>query len=170
MRKLIARGSKRIAPVTAADRARLADMLAHRRPPGTKNTEQAFLQEAREQSGLHAMPNFMLEETLADARAAGVNPVGKIHLPKLGGADDPRAWVSSIDDVRAVCRERNWGYEEAGVYAREEPPPGRTMLADDIVSEEIENRIAFDPSLATRDVRDLREQVIEEHCYRPGEK
>jgi len=77
----------------------------------------------------------------AKARAAGVNPTGKVYCPSLcpkGERLSPKAWVNDTADIKRICKDNNWSSETLGVKAVDkatEPAPYR--VADDIVRDEV---------------------------------
>lgn len=82
----------------------------------------------------------------AKARAAGVNPTGKVFMKQLtrsGVPFDPQAWVSDETDVRRRCRQLGVGCE--GSINVKTPqyiePQKKPHLADDIVAAECERII-----------------------------
>ncbi|HUR52927.1 MAG TPA: FmdB family zinc ribbon protein [Gemmataceae bacterium] len=75
------------------------------------------------------------------AREGGVSPEGKVYDHRLAAyPGDPQAWVGSVDDVRAVLEERNWGCEgDLKVKCEPVPPKPEVALADDIVEDLVED-------------------------------
>lgn len=97
----------------------------------------------------------------AEARAAGVDPKGKVYLSGLARfPGDPEAWVSGRGDVQRVCEQRGWGCKGAVSVARadSEPPPP-VAVANDIVESQMDRVLATVPDPERVDTEDLREQV-----------
>lgn len=78
----------------------------------------------------------------AKARAAGVNPSGKIYCPSLcplGEPLSPKAWVNDKADIKRICRKNNWSSETLGVTADKiEVAPKPYRVADDIVTDAVD--------------------------------
>lgn len=159
---------KRIEDLTAAERdhhkalsqARLAEMLATGRVPRVK-TEDTFRSHYDAANG----KQFEKCPGLGDAyrRVAeghGVSTQGKVYLQQLAAfPGDPRAWVDSRGDISRVCEERGYGCEGAVTAKTREAPPTVTPLADDIVREEVAERLAADPGQkASRVEEDVRNE------------
>lgn len=139
----------------------LAEMLALRQPP-MSNTDREFLEG-------HCCGNqFEKVPWLGDyykkiAERAGVNVTGKVYKSSLAAyPGDPRAWVSSRDDVRRICEERGWGCEGAvRVPLRRDVEPPDIAVADDILEDRVQDMIDANPELALRDRNELKEEVKE---------
>lgn len=165
MRRLIRKGAMLLEQPTAADRQRMQELLAARRAPGTKNTDRAFLEGTHDSPSLHAQPDWMTRKMLSDAKRAGIDTTGKVHHARLGHFTDPKAWVSSVADIKRAIRANGMGCEELGIPAPEAREPERVALAEDLVQEEIALRVAADPGCRKKR-GELRDQVIEEHSYK----
>jgi hypothetical protein len=98
----------------------------------------------------------------AKARAAGVNPTGKVYSrPLASGPGDPEAWIDGKADVRRICEQRGIGCEGAvTVKGREVEPfdPETARIADDIVQTEVERRLG-DNEATPQERADLAERV-----------
>ena len=71
---------------------------------------------------------------------------------------DPRAVISSKDDLARICREEGWGCEEVGVKRPrylEPEPQDRYEVADDIVHDEIANIEEREGPLPEKEKTDL---------------
>lgn len=96
--------------------------------------------------------DFRRRIAYARARAAGVNPTGKIYCPGLARPkcpNDPMAWVSQMDaeaEIRRRCRELNYGAEgDIEVKQREpeaDPLEKPYRVADDILEREVSEIVA----------------------------
>lgn len=90
----------------------------------------------------------------ARARAAGINPTGKIYMPSLAdtrGHSDPDAWVPHSDfrsRVAQVCRQRGHSCEGTVNVAPRE-----------LESDPLEEPYQVDPQA----IRDEVEQINDEH-------
>lgn len=146
----------------------MAELLALRQPPGDKGMERTLFEGKLHNHGLDGMPEWMVREILADAKAAGISTTGKIWQSALGPADDPKAWVSDAHDVLAVAEERNLPL--AGVLSRRareaEAPPETVRMADDLVQWKMEQAIESNPDKA-RNLEELRHEVIEANTPSP---
>jgi hypothetical protein len=148
--------------------AEFAAMCALRQPPGSKGTDRAFTEGFSRQMG--GMSDASRSTILETARKAGIATQGKCFKGGLGRPDDPAAWVSSVDDVKAIARARNLtvagAVEHQGVVPEK---PKRTRLASDIVDRLEANYRAEDPSLNAKVAkspkarRELRERIVDKH-------
>jgi len=148
---------------------RFAEMCALQSPPGTKNTERAFMQGAWRQ--MEQMDPKNRDTILADAKKAGISTQGKCFKSGIGHWTDPAAWVTSAEDVLAVAKARN--YEVSGVVNHKAIdkclPPKRVKLAPDIVKQQTEKLLAREPALAEKvkknpkKLAEVHERVIATH-------
>lgn len=140
-------------------------MAATRIAPGTMGTDRAFMEGRMLNHGLDPCP-WNQQYIMSTAKRAGVVTTGKVYCSQLAdkrGPADPRAWVSGVDDVRAVCRDRGWGCSGSVRIQGAEPPPVEVeALAPDLVQEIMQKRLAENPDLKNK-LDDLREEVIETH-------
>jgi hypothetical protein len=106
------------------------------------------------------------------ARAAGLDPKGKVYLSGLADSPgDPKAWVSGRADVRKVCEERGWGCQGAvTVKARKDEPceQGPVDVAPDIVAEGTAAALAAQPGADPAEVRDRVIQRRKPHWKKKG--
>jgi len=90
---------------------------------------------------------------------------GKKWISQLGNKNDPRAWVSSADDLRTEVKRRGWSCEgmvNVKGAKQDIPDPQPYRVADDLVEKEVARRVEEDPGLAQRTKPDvLRESVRE---------
>lgn len=108
---------------------------------------------------------------MAKARAAGVNPNGKVYFSSLAAfPGDPAAWQDSKAGQEKLLTTRGWEAEgDVKVKAREGPAPKPIRLADDIVQarveEELEKRYpdAVGMKLKRQEYEDIKEAVINKH-------
>ena len=100
-------------------------MLSARQGPALR-TDVTFLQGRKtdgEQFAGDERSEIYGREAVRQARAAGVNPTGKVYLHSLANKPyDPQAWVSDRNDVARVCRERGWGC--SGIVNVDRPDAG----------------------------------------------
>lgn len=142
---------------------RLAEMLATGTPP-MSNTDREFLE------GHCNGSQFANEEEIGEvyrrrARAAGVDPKGKVYLSGLARfPGDPEAWVDGRGDVQRRLEERGWGSEGSVTVKPRDPvaPSPSPKVADDLVDDEVGRILAAVPPAerAAVDTQDLREQVV----------
>lgn len=150
------------------DSHNMAEMLATRSAPGTKNMDRAFLQGTHQNGGLDEKFG---REYLRRARKAGIPTTGKVYLSQLAdgrGAATPAAWVSGLDDVRDGVRAGGHGAESLGIQAVEAPPRKQIRMAEDLVQRQMNVELAKDPSKASK-LGELREAVIDKHGSKPSE-
>lgn len=108
---------------------------------------------------------------MAKARAAGVNPNGKVYYSSLAAfPGDPAAWHDSKASQEKLLTARGWEAEgDVKVKGRDGPAPKPIRLADDIVQarveEELEKRYpdAVDMKLKRQEYEDIRAAVIDKH-------
>lgn len=146
-----------------------AQMFAMQEVPRTKNSDRTFNDSYRR--SMNSMDDHNRRQYLEMARRAGINTNGKFYVGGLGRPSDPAAWVSTVDDVKEVCKRKNLTatnhVEHQGTPM---PPPKRIRLAEDLVQECVTERLAADPALKTRVAKNpkamqaLREEVIETHA------
>ncbi len=139
---------------------KLAEMLAVRRSPMMKGSDRAFSE------GYHNGNQFEHNPHVGDfyrriASQHGVNVTGKRYMTQLAAfPGDPRAWVSGVDDVKAVVTERNMTCEglvnhtpveidHSGENERvdQQFDPDKYQVADDIVEDELFDRCVESPGL-----------------------
>lgn len=150
----------------------MAQMLAERQAPGTMGTERAFSQGRGTGSDIDTMSSGARKKLLENCKKMGIDPGGKMYVSQLarrGVPCDPLALVNGLDDVKA--RANSMGRQVCSVAESQEmeyqgPPPKSTALAEDLVQEEISNRIRKDPGLKKVAKAKIREQVIHEHGFR----
>jgi hypothetical protein len=152
--------------IARGDAPGTAIMYASKRPPGTKNTDQAFCQGARHR--MESMSPRVRKALLFKAKQAGISTDGKFYVSGLGGHTNPAAWVSSAEDVITSCKVQNKTAEGVVNYkgtVKEVAPPN-IPLADDLVAEMAHKICKAEPGTAEK-VRkskkargELRERVI----------
>lgn len=143
-----------------------AIMCALQRPPGTKGSERAFMEGRYNNQQLDAMPLRQAKYVVKEARNAGINISGKYYVGGLAdhrGWRDPKAWVSSNDDVLKVAKERRMAVSGSVNYDPGPAPPKRKLINERIVREEVAKQKRLNPGARTED---LRAKVIEKHAYR----
>lgn len=145
----------------------LAEMLATRTFPGTKGTDRSFMQGRMHQTGgqqFEHLPQWMGQEYVRKALAAGVNPTGKWYsggLARFPG--DPKAWVDGLSDVKRVAEER--GAEVSGAIdipapSGQEVAPRPYRVAPDILQARVAEAVAENPDLGHGNKRlDLEEAL-----------
>jgi hypothetical protein len=103
-------------------------------------------------------PDSLAGKTLlAEAKAAGVNPRGKVY--KGGLADfpgDPRAWVESRGDCirlaeeRGITLEGGINYKPPETVAPTDWSDKPYRVADDIIEDRWEDAVEADPGLLSK--------------------
>lgn len=138
-----------------------------------KGSDRAFMEGQRRK--MEGSSDELMRDMVKMAKGAGIKTQGRFYMAGLAdrrGYRDPGAWVSSIDDVKRVCRERN--YECRGIVehrADERPPAPKKAIAEDIVTELAAKALGSDTELRHR-VREggrkayaaLREQIAAKHA------
>lgn len=140
-----------------------AKRLAHGKWQGIGlKTDKTFMAGRQQQDEFDG--NKRLRATAeAKARAAGVSPTGKFYCAGLAKErSDPEAWITGEADVRRICNERGYGCEgSVNVKQPEfetEDDSGPYRVADDIVNEEIDQRVG-DEHITRRERDDMFETV-----------
>lgn len=144
----------------------MAQMLAEQRPPGTKGTDRAFLQDRNGGQDIEAMTAPVRKRLLENAAKAGVSVQNKRYISQLarrGVPCDPLALVSDMGDVKARALAMGRYVNSEG---HEAPPPKSVPLAEDLVQDEIARRIKKDPGLKKVPKQTMREQVIDECAFK----
>jgi len=143
-----------------------AIMCALQTPPGTRGTDRAFMEGRYNNQQLDGMPARQAKYVAAEAKAAGINISGKYYVGGLAdsrGWRDPKAWVSSNDEVLKVAQERRRAVSGSVNYDPGPAPPQRKLISESIVREEVAKATRLNPKAK---VGELREKVIEKHAYR----
>lgn len=132
---------------------RLAEMFATRSAPMMGNSDRIFneTQRRRMSSHHHSYRKRMFEI----AARAGIKTEGKYYVGGLGRYDDPKAWVSTHDDVRTAAREKGvlcegpvrCDYRKEKVETQEGPKGPK--LSERLTREMIAHELKQDP--ATRE-------------------
>jgi len=136
---------------------RFAEMCALQTPPGTKGSDRAFFEGRSNQQQFDEMPVRQARWLLKEAKESGINPTGKYYVGGLAdkrGWRDPKAWVSSVDDVKRVALERNLHVEGAVTVEGRPVPPKRKVLSESIIKDEMR-----------RSPGTSREAIIEKHAH-----
>lgn len=156
------------ASIAAGDNPQFAIGLATRRSAMMKGGDRIFNEGAREK--MNRMPEVNRDRVCAIAQRAGINTAGKYYVSGLGRYSDPRAWVSTAEDVKTVCKEKN--LNATGFInhkATELPPPPKVAMADDLVQEKVTEIVASEPKTRERlkngklKLGDVRERVVATH-------
>lgn len=146
---------------------RFAAMCAMRKAPMTQYSDRTFNQCRMET--MNAMPEWQREAYVKIAQRAGIATQGKFYVGGLGSATDKRAWVSTVDEVKAVCRERHLSADGLVHHVASPQPYKRVRLAADVCRELVGRRLAADPALAAackKDPAKLRRvegEVVDRH-------
>ena len=165
-REVLARGSEALEIyVTSREQGndhRWALMCACQQAPGA-NTDREFF------AGRHTLAKqfdgneAQLNEIVAAARRKGYNPSPSDVYDSTLARDlgDPAAFISASGgrtQLRRTCEAR-------GIGRQPENPIPAGRLADDLIAEEVEKRIAANPDLARTDIRDLVADVRDKHEF-----
>jgi hypothetical protein len=150
----------------------LAEMLATRRAPtaGMASDRQFNSSYRRSMSGLSQEHRDAIQRIAA---RAGISTEGKYYVSGIGRYDDPLAWVSTNDDVRAACKAKGHSAHGPGIdYECEAAEPVKKPLHESIASR-FEQKLLQDPKVAekvkrggTKARRELRERVEATHGRR----
>jgi hypothetical protein len=144
---------------------RWAEMCALQEPPGTKGSDRAFMEGRLNQQWLDGMPKKQANNILREARAAGINPNGKVYMGGLADGRahrDPMAWVDSTADILKVAKARNLTVEGAVTHQGQAVPPVRKVLNERIVQEELPRYRKRHPG---KKDGELREMIVNKHAH-----
>ena len=145
----------------------MAAMLASQQAPGVWNTEANFTK--RENGRMSSRGSDRVEDIVRIARRAGINTQGKTYNGSLGKYDDPAAWVSGKDDVRAAAIKKGMNIDGMVKVDGYRGPKKKVRLADDIVDNLERNARSKDSKLdetckkSDNARKQLREKLINKH-------
>jgi hypothetical protein len=145
---------------------RWATMVALQTPPGTSGSDRAFFEGRQNNQQLDGMPTRQAKFVAKEAREAGISIEGKYYVGGLAdhrGWRDPRAWVSSNDEILSVAKARRRAVAGTVNYDPGPAPPKRKLINERIVQEEVARAKRANPAAKTGE---LREQIIAKHAYR----
>ena len=139
--------------------SKFAEMCALMQPPGTGQSERAFMEGRNNGEWLNKLPRPQAMRMLKAAREAGVDPAGKYYFGGIAdkrGIFDPKAWVSDAHDVKRVAEERGLDVEGSVKHRSSGRPADKNQdvpLAADIVKRETAHELLKDPSLSKKEAR-----------------
>lgn len=134
---------------------KLAECLALQQPPGTKDSDRAFMEGRLHNQGVTTKSEAEL--VLGPARAAGVDTAGKVYISSLSderGPADPSAWVDSIGDLKKRTQAK------IGRKQREADKPD-VPLSENCIKEGIQSLVREDSSLKRKKKAELREMALD---------
>jgi hypothetical protein len=152
--------------IESGQTSRFAEMCALSQPPGTSGSDRAFMQGRYNNQQLDDMPVRQARYVSDEARKAGISISGKYYCGGIAdhrGWRDPKAWVSSNDDVLKVAKERRMTVTGSVNYDPGPAPPQRKLISESIVNDLVKREKKKNPKAKTAE---LREKVIEKHAYR----
>lgn len=145
--------------VAAGQSPRFALMCACQKAPMTRQSDRTF--NVERQQVMSQMKPKMRDKYLKLAKQSGIATQGKYYVGALGRPTDPMAWVSTVDEAKAVCKAKN--LTASGIVehkGHQVDPPKKIRMAQDIkdrmgqaaVSHDVKaaERYAKDPSYRTR--------------------
>ena len=147
---------------------RFALMCACKQAPGTRYTDKTFNMERRDI--MNTMNPKQREDYLKIARKSGISTQGKYYVGAFGRPNDPRAWVSTVDEATAVCRDKNLTADGIVKHRGSPAPPKKVRMAPDVRDGYVARKLASDPSLASKCAKDRRalrrvqEEVVDRHA------
>jgi len=145
----------------------LAHMLTMRQAPQMKQSSRAF--DERAYYRMSNMNEEMRGKMQKTAMAHGISTDGKYYVSGLGPYSDPKAWVSSPDDILAVAKERNMTVSGGVTHQGEPVEPVKKDLAEDIVDTYIGKILQSEPRTREKVKKgklkrqDLRDRVVAKH-------
>lgn len=129
---------------------RWALMAALQQPPGTKGTDRTFMHGRLNGEWLGELPEKQAKYILREAKAAGIDVVGKVYCSGLAdkrGWCDPAAWVDSVSDIQKVAQARNMNVQGMVNVKAREVEAKRVDLNPKIVARLAKDAMAKDPKL-----------------------
>jgi hypothetical protein len=132
-----------------------ASMSACRRGARQAGSDTAFWEHARRR--MNNMTPYMQNLVMKQAKQAGIDTTGKVHMTGLGAPDNPDAWISGTDDIVAVCKKRNLSCEGHVNYQGAEVPPQQVPLAEDLIDEMVQLEREVNPDTDAKCRRDATE-------------
>lgn len=134
---------------------RWATMVALQQPPGVSGVDRTFQEGHLDGNWLDALPKKQAQRLIREAKSAGISTAGRFYMSGIAdkrGARDPKAWVSSRDDVLKVCKERKLIIRGTINYdPGEVEPPKRVDLAPRLVNELVKKELAANPKMKRAD-------------------
>lgn len=163
--KITSKGSyENYAYQTEDDVDRIMEMLLSQCPPGHSGTDKTFWE--GKVNG-HSVDEAIKSGDYIRAKRAGVDTSGKLYVSGIAdrrGPGDPSAWVSGLDDLRAVVKRRGITCEGIVKNRGPEVEPNKPVpLAEDIVERVIKREVKANPNLKKKPRQELREMVIAKH-------
>ena len=135
------------------------------------NSDGSFNEHARHRMSAFA-DSIGGKDYLKIAKKAGVTTQGKYFVSALGSPDSQDSWVSTTDDVEAVCRKKNLNTLE-GSHVKVNTgirDPKKVGLNPKIIDRIAKDQIAGDPALASkvkqggdRAMKALKNKIREKH-------
>ncbi len=150
----------------------IADLLAHRQFCGVHGTEQDITR-GWGNDPVPGVADVVKKRTLELARQAGIDTGGKTYISTIAdhrGPMDPAAWANGHihDHVKAVCKARNLTCTaKAARHTGYIEPAKEIPLAEDIIQRRMVEAATENPR-QTKNLRKLREEVIEKHTPKWG--
>jgi len=146
----------------------MALMFVSRQAPIMGESERSFCETRHRCMG--NMDPHNRKKILEIAKQSGINTHGKYYMGGLGRYNDPQAWVSSVEDAKAVCKRKNLTAKGLfNVKGHEVEPRKKIKLAPDLqarfIQQELKNpktaeKVKKNPK---RGLAALKEKVIAEH-------
>jgi hypothetical protein len=134
---------------------RWATMVALQQPPGVSGVDRTFQEGHLDGNWLDKLPKKQAQRMIREAKEAGISTAGKFYFSGIAdkrGARDPKAWVSSRDDVLQVCKDRRLEIKGTINYSPgEAPPPKRIDMAPRLVNELVRKELAANPKMKRAD-------------------
>lgn len=135
-----------------------AEMCALSQPPGTTQSDRAFLEGRNNMEWLSKLPKRQADRMVAAAKSVGVNPAGKYYFGGIAdkrGIYDPKAWVSDPSEVKKVAEERGMDIDGAIKHKSKNRPVStqKVALAQDIVDRETKYELSKDPNITKKEAQ-----------------
>jgi hypothetical protein len=149
---------------------RWASMCALQQPPGTKGTDRAFMQGRYAGEWMNSMPQEHAERMVRNAKAAGINTVGKFYMGGLAdkrGPLDPEAWIDSTADIKRVAKKRDLEVHGIIDYVPpEKAPPKEIDINPRILNEHVRKEMKAHPKLQRGEAVEIVKDRIVPHWKR----
>jgi hypothetical protein len=138
---------------------KFAIMVALQQPPGTRGTDRTLMEGKLGGGDLDKLPTRQAQRMVREARAAGINISGKTYMSGIAnksGHCDPRAWVSSVDEVKKVCKDRGLSIRGAVNFdSPEVAPPKSVPINPKLERQLIKDYQSKNPGMSRRDAKQI---------------
>jgi len=159
-----------LAMIADGQSEKFAVMCALQCPPGSKESQRAFLEGRQNGEWLNRLPPAQAKRMAAAARSMGIDPSARYYFGGIADKRnimDPKAWVADEHDVKRVAEERGLDVEGGVNYKSSGRNIGRkhrdVALAPDILARETAKEMLNDPGLSKKAARQKAKDRVTPH-------